>query len=577
MSNNIKQGRAELRKARGESRGLYWFAAVFSFFANLLMLTGPLYMLQVYDRVLSSRSEATLVALSVLVVFLYSVMGILDYSRGRVMARVGARFQTRLDARVFSAVLRKSAVSPASKPSTGLRDLESIQRFMTSPVLIALFDLPWTPIFLFGIWLFHPVLGMVAIAGGLVLILVTYINQLMTRTSQAKATMATVKSEILAEQVRGEAELVKSLGMHGASFERWQIARGDSLKEGISTADVGGSFTTLTKALRLILQSAMLGIGAYYVLQGQMTPGAMIAGSILLGRALAPIESAMGQWPMVQRAIEGWDNLAELLGDVPPEQEKTPLPKPRAILEAERMTIVPPGEKQPALSGVTFKLSPGQACGVIGPSGAGKSTLARALTGVWRPVNGSVRLDGAALDNYEADVLGSHIGYLPQRVQLFEGTIAENIARMSLNPNPDAIHKAAKMAGAYDMILELPEGFDTQIQVNGGRLSGGQVQRIGLARAMYGDPVILILDEPNSNLDNEGNVALNNAIKRFKAEGKAILIMAHRPAAIQECDLLLMIENGGLKAFGPKDKVLQEVVQNHNAIKKTPPNKGGVS
>ncbi len=577
MAGNIERGREELREARAQSRKLYWAVGIFSFFANMLMMTGPLYMLQVYDRVLSSRSEATLVALSVLVLFLYGTMGLLDYSRGRIMARVGARFQSALDRRVFSAVLRKSSLKPNASPETGLRDLETVQRLMTSPVLMSLFDLPWTPIFLFGIWIFNPLLGMMAIGGGIVLVIITLMNQMLTRNAQAKAQQTTIQAEIMSEQIRSESEMVRSLGMQGATFRRWFETRTSALKSTMSTADIGGTFTTLTKTFRLILQSAMLGLGAWLVLQGELTPGAMIAGSILLGRALAPIEMAIGQWPMFQGAMKSWNNLAELLGEVAPEQEKTPLPKPKANLDVQQMTIIPPGQQQAALRMVSFKLSPGQACGVIGPSGAGKTTLARALTGVWRPAGGHVRLDGASLDNYDPDVLGSHIGYLPQRVQLFDGTIAENIARLSENPDAEAIHKAAKNAGAYDMILELPDGFDTRVSANGGRLSGGQIQRIGLARAMYGDPVLLVLDEPNSNLDNQGNQALNQAIRRFKAEGKIVLIMAHRPAAIQECDMLLMIEDGTRKAFGPKDQVLKEVVKNHEAIKATPPKQAGVT
>jgi len=577
MAGNTDQGREELRKARSQSRGLFWAVGIFSFFANMLMMTGPLYMLQVYDRVLSSRSEATLVALSVLVLFLYATMGILDYARGRVMARVGARFQSSLDRRVFAAVLKKSSLPQNDKPVTGIRDLETVQRLMTSPVLMSLFDLPWTPVFLFGIWIFNPMLGMLAIGGGLVLVVITILNQLMTRNSMALSQQASIRSELMSEQIRSESEMVRSLGMQGATFKRWFQTRTKALEASIATADVGGSFTTLTKTFRLILQSAILGLGAWLVLQGELSPGAMIAGSILLGRALQPIEMAIGQWGLFQGASKSWKNLEELLGEIPPELEKTPLPKPKAILEAQQMTIIPPGQNQAALRMLSFKLNPGQACGVIGPSGAGKSTLARALTGVWHPAGGHVRLDGASLDNYDPDVLGTHIGYLPQRVQLFDGTIADNIARLSETPDSDAIHRAAKAAGAYNMILELPDGFDTVVTANGGRLSGGQIQRIGLARAMYGDPVILVLDEPNSNLDNDGSQALNTAIREFKAAGKAILIMAHRPAAIQECDMLLMIENGARKAFGPKEQVLQEVVKNHAAIQAAPQTGSGVS
>jgi PrtD family type I secretion system ABC transporter len=567
-------GRDELRAARRQSRPYYWFVGIFSLFVNLLMLTGPLYMLQVYDRVLGSRSEATLIALSVLVLFLYGMMGLLDYVRGRVMGRVAARFQASLDLRVFDAVLRRAAVRNDELAQTGLRDLESVQRFMSSPVLMALFDIPWTPFFIIAIMIFHPWMGYLAIVGGAVLICVTLLNQLMSKTPTMKSNMAVMQAERTADQIRQEAEMVQALGMREDAFKRWMGARSQALTGQITSADVSGTFTTMTKTFRLLLQSAMLGLGAYLVLQGELTPGAMIAGSILMGRALAPIELLIGQWVLVQRARKGWENLSQMLSEVPPAGERTALPKPQAKLDVQQLTVVAPGEQQAALRLVSFNVGPGQACGVIGPSGAGKSTLARALTGVWPAAGGKIRLDGASLDQYGAETLGKHIGYLPQRVTLFDGTIAENIARLSMQPDAEKVVEAAMKADAHEMILKLPQGYDTRVTAAGGRLSGGQMQRIGLARAMYGDPVLLVLDEPNSNLDNEGSEAVNKAIKTFKQEGKAVLIMAHRPAAIRECELLLMLENGGRAAFGPKDEVLQAMVKNHQQLQKAGP--GGV-
>ncbi|MCD1617126.1 type I secretion system permease/ATPase [Salipiger marinus] len=560
-------GRDELAAARRQSRPYYWTVGIFSFFVNMLMLTGPLYMLQVYDRVLGSRSEATLIALSVLVVFLYGMMGLLDYARGRIMGRVAARFQSALDLRVFDAVMRRAAVKPDELSSSGLKDLESVQRLMSSPVLMAIFDIPWTPLFIAGIFVFHPWLGYLAIAGGLVLIVVTVLNQVMTRNPTLKSNRQMLVAEQTSDQIRQDAETVQAMGMRTAAFKRWEKARSDSLEGQITTSDLVGTFTTSTKTFRLFLQSAMLGLGAYLVLEGQLTPGAMIAGSILMGRALAPVETAIGQWPLVTRARKGWDNLVQLLGEMPPEPARTPLPRPRAKLEVQQLTVVPPGEQQASLRLVSFDVLPGQAIGVIGSSGAGKSTLARAITGVWRPAGGRIRLDGATLDQY-GETLGDHIGYLPQRVTLFDGTIAENIARLSPNPDPARIVEAARKADAHEMILKLPGGYDTRVTANGGRLSGGQMQRIGLARAMYGDPVILVLDEPNSNLDNEGSEAVNLAIKRMKEEGKSVIIMAHRPSAIRECDTLLMLDQGARAAFGPKDEVLRSRVANHDQITK---------
>jgi len=563
---DIEAGLEELRSTRRESRRLYWSVGLFSAFANLLMLTGPLYMLQVYDRVLSSRSVETLVALTVLVAFLYGVMGILDFTRGRVLARIGARFQKRLDRRVFDAVIANSTHGQNEKAQTGLSDLEAIQRFISSPAPTAAFDIPWTPVFLVGISIFHPWLGYLAIIGGTFLILITILNQVLSKHPQNRSNISSHRASHLGEQLRSEAEMVQSLGMQQNAFERWQDQRKLSLHLQLAATDIGGSFTTMTKTFRLFLQSAMLGLGALLVLRGEMSAGAMIAGSILMGRALAPIELAIGQWPAFQRARRGWWNLAALLSETRVEPPRTKLPKPKAQLEAQTLTVVPPGQSQASLRMVNFKVEPGQALGVIGPSGAGKSTLARAIIGTWRAAGGKVRLDKASLDQYDPVDLGNYIGYLPQRVQLFDGTIAENIARLSPKPEDEKVVAAAMQADAHDMILKLPDGFDTLVSTTGGRLSGGQIQRIGLARALYSDPVILVLDEPNSNLDNPGAEALNSAIQRMKANGKSVIIMAHRPAAIRECETLLVLKNGTVDAFGPRDEVLRKSVTNHESI-----------
>jgi len=564
---DIREGRAELRKVRAESRGLFWAVGIFSLFVNLLMLTGPLFMLQVYDRVLGSRSEETLLALFLLMAFLFLIMGVLDFVRGRVLARIGARFQERLDRRVFSAMVRKAALtSGRSEVQNNLRDLEAVQRLLSSPVLTALFDLPWTPIFLIGIALFHPWLGILAVIGGGILIGVAILNQVTTSQPVQQANVSTIRAERMAEQIRVEAEMVRSLGMQDATFARWQELRGEALRQTIAASDRGGSLTATSKTFRLFLQSAMLALGALLVLDGKVTPGAMIAASILLGRALAPVELALGQWQLVQRAGEGWRNLSELLSQVAEDPVRTALPRPRARLTVTQATVIPPGEQQATLRMVSFEVLPGDAVGVIGASGAGKSTLARAIVGAWRPAGGKIRLDGAALEQYEPDVLGMHIGYLPQRVQVFDGTIAENIARLRKDARDEDIVRAAQKADAHEMILRLPDGYDTRIGPSIGRLSGGQIQRVGLARAMFGDPVLLVLDEPNSNLDNEGSEALNSAIRQMRDEGRSVLIMAHRPAAIQECNKLLMLESGMRRAFGPRDEVLREMVSNHTEI-----------
>lgn len=563
----IRVGRAELIEVRKQSRGLYWFVAIFSSFVNALMLTGPLYMLNVYDRVLGSRSFETLVALSVLVGFLYLMMGILDYARGRIMGRIGAQLQTDLDERVFNAAMTAKASGKApAEAATGQRDLQSVQRAITSPVAMAPFDLPWSIIFMLGIFIFHPYLGYLAIGGGLILMTVAIINQVVSKRPLQDANEATFHAENMGEQLRTGADTIQALGMRRAAFARWIDLRNKSLRAGIKAGDFGGSFGTITKTFRLFLQSAMLGLGAYLVLQGELTPGAMIAGSILMGRALAPIELLVGQWAVLQRGKAGWTNLAGLLGAVPVEKRRTDLPRPAAKIVADQVTILPPGETKASLRMVSFKVNPGEAVGVIGPSGAGKSTLARALAGLWQPAGGTIRLDGAALDQYDRDVLGGYIGYLPQTVTLLAGSIRDNIARMSTTPDDAAVIKAAQRAAAHDMILKLPEGYDTIVDADGGRLSGGQVQRIGLARAMYGEPVYLILDEPNSNLDNEGSVAVNNAIRLMRQEGRCVFVMAHRPAAIEQCDKLMYIDAGLVKAFGPTEEVKAQFLANRKQI-----------
>ncbi|MEM7446082.1 MAG: type I secretion system permease/ATPase [Pseudomonadota bacterium] len=581
-SNKIA-GLSELREARRENGKLLWTAGFFSIFVNLLMLTGPLFMLQTYDRVLGARSEETLVALFILVAFLFLIMGIIDWARGRILTRLGARFQAKLDRRVFEAMLKKSAadraegeVNPHSTHGEQLKDLEAVQRFYASPIFAALFDIPWTPIFLIGISIFHPWLGALAVAGGSILILLTVLNQLSTRTAAVKSAAASYRSDRYSENLKAEAETIRSLGMQTNAFEKWQVARSQALQQSVRAQDLGGSFTTATKTFRLFLQSTMLALGAYLVLLGQVTPGVMIAGSILLGRALAPVEQVVNQWSTIQRARRGWDNLVDLLSEVPKEVVRVELPRPAARLDVQQLILIPPGGRQATVRLLNFSVKPGEAIGVIGPSGCGKSTLARGLTGVWPPSGGKIRLDGATLDQYQSERLAQYIGYLPQRVSLFDGTIAENIARLAQGADSEKVVEAAKKAAAHEMILKLPHGYETLVQSIGTQLSGGQVQRIGLARALYGDPVILVLDEPNSNLDNEGSTALNTAIRQVKERDGAVLIMAHRPAAIKECDKLLVLEDGARKAWGPREQVLAQTLANYNEIKKAANKTGGV-
>jgi ATP-binding cassette subfamily C protein len=565
----------ELIRFRRRNAWLLAAIALFSLAVNALMLTGPLYMLQVYDRVLGSGSEETLLALTVLITFLFLMMGMLDFARGRVGARYGARLQAELDGRVFRAALARA--QRLGQTQQGLQDLSAVQRLTGSPVFMALFDVPYTPLFLAAIFLFHPWLGWLAVGALFLLVSITVLNQRLSKEPIARARAANHAADGMAAQMQSEAELIQSLGMQGAAFDRWQVLRARALGEGMRGADRMGGFTTMTKTTRLFLQSLMLGLGAYLVLQEQLTAGAMIAGSILLGRALAPIELAIGQWGMIAEAQQSWRRLAALLQAEPEPPRHMPLPRPAARLEVTHLSVVPPGARTATLRGVSFKVEPGQAVGVIGPSGSGKSTLARAITSVWLPAAGQIRLNGATLDQYDPDDLGRFIGYVPQSVSLFDGTIAENIARLSADLDGDKVVQAAKRAAAHQMILDLPEGYDTRVSALGSRLSGGQIQRIGLARALYGDPVLLVLDEPNSALDNEGSLALNAAVQEIKKDGRAVLIMAHRPSAIKECDRLLVLNAGVPTMFGPTQEVLQKTLANYADLRQAAGAPGGVT
>jgi ATP-binding cassette subfamily C protein len=565
--NSYAAGQAEYARIWRQSVNLLVAAIVFSVFVNLLMLTGPIYMLQIYDRVLGSGSEATLIALSGLVIFLFLAMGLLDHARSRLLARIGARLQAALDRRVFEAGLTRSSILPDDPLArSAQRDLQSIQQFWASPIAGALIDMPWAPIFLALIFVFHPWLGWLALAGGAVLVLMALANQRQSKAPILRANATMINAEQMADRLKQDADVLRALGMTSAAFQRWSRARADALVSSMRSTDMMGGFSVTTKTLRLFLQSAILGLGAWLVLQGELTPGAMIAGSIIMGRALAPIEQAIGQWAVLTRAREGRENLIKLLALQPPEPERTALPRPKALLEVENISVLLPGHPVPILRNISFRLEPGQALGIIGPSGAGKSTLGRAIVGAIRPAAGKIRLDGADLSQYAPDVLGSYVGFLPQNLTMQDASVAEIISRLAQSPDPAQVVAAAKAADAHDMILRLAAGYDTRLSITGGQLSGGQIQRVGLARALYGNPVLLVLDEPNSNLDNDGSVALNNAIRRVKDAGGAVIVIAHRPAAIQECDVLLMLEDGQRRAFGPRDDVLRSMVKNHTEL-----------
>lgn len=548
--------------------GLWAPVIIFSIAVNLLLLTGPLFMLQVYDRVLAARSGATLTALFLLVMALYAALGLLDYARGRIMARIAARLRQELDDPVFRAGLSRGDSAPAT-----FRDLEALQALLSAPAALALLDLPWSPLFATLLFIFHPLLGWLGLAGAAVLIFATLANQWLTTRATDQVSGLTRRAEMLVLESRACHEVVQTLGMQNALAGRWQALRQHALTPTLVASDRAGALTAFSRAFRLFLQSAMLAAGAWLVLQGSLTAGAMIAGSILLGRALAPVDQVLAGWALIRRGWAGRAALRALIaergGDTlqgarPP--QPTTLPAPGSRLEVQALTLRMPGQNAPVLNRVSFAIGPGQALGVIGKSGSGKTALARALTGLWPPSGGTIRLGGAALAQYDDAARARTIGYLPQRVTFFSGSVAENIARMDASPDSAAVVAAAKQAQAHALILSLPDGYDTMIDAANPPISGGQQQRIALARALYGDPDILILDEPNAALDADGSDALNAVIGAARAAGKAVIVMTHRPPAISQCDRLIVLEGGAIRAEGPRDEVLKATVKNATGI-----------
>jgi PrtD family type I secretion system ABC transporter len=552
---------------RAKVGGLLSATFVFSIFTNLLLLTGPLFMLQVYDRVLASRSEETLVALFALVGLLYVFYGLIEYARGRVVARVGARLQEVLNGPVFRAMLKRSVRRTRDRQGT-LQDIDALRALFASPVILALFDMPWTPVFLAAIFIFHPMLGWVAVVGGAILILAAILNQLLTREMTARAAEQAQVSARLVAQAEAARDFVMAQGMGDAIAQRWIGLQTRAVELTMRASDRTGSFSSFIRAFRLFLQSAILAVGAWFVLQNELTAGAMIAASILLGRALAPIDAGVSQWGTVQRARAGWTALKTQLSPDSDPEPVTILPSPAAHLEVKSLSLHLQRGDRPVLNQVSFHVKPGEALGIIGRSGAGKTTLARVLMGLVAPSAGEVRLAGATLDQYGPQALGRHLGYLPQEVQFFDGTVAENIAQMAERPDDARVVAAAKSARAHDIILSLPDGYDTPVSGAAAALSGGQKQRLGLARALYNDPVILVLDEPNSALDADGTEALTSAIKSMKEAGRAVLIMTHRPTAISACDTLLVLDDGRATGFGPRDQIVKTLVKNTGDVRR---------
>ena len=541
-------------------RSLMLQAAGISVFVNLLMLTGPLFMLQVYDRVLASRSLPTLAALFALVAVLFAFYGLFEFLRGRLMARVGARVQSELDGEVFRiSVQAARRRDPERRRLNALRDLEYLQQLFSGPAPMAILDLPWSPLFFLVIFLFHWQLGVLALAGAAVLIALAAVNTARSRAPLAAAQAGATRAESFERSLRSGAEAAQALGMMAHATARWQAQRGPALTAQIAATDRVGAYGSASKAIRFLLQSAILGWGAWLAIEQLITPGMIIAASIMMGRALAPIDQTIGQWRTYARGRLAWRNLRALFEDRGPVSDPTALPDLQGHVKARRLAVAPPGADVPILRDLSFALEPGQALGVIGPTGSGKSALARTLVGLWPAAHGSLTIDGAAHDQWSPDALGVQVGYLPQDVSLLDATVAENIARLQPAADDAGIVAAAIQAQAHELILSLPAGYETLVGPSGGTaLSGGQRQRVGLARALFGEPALVVLDEPNAHLDAAGEKAVIDVVNRLKAAGRTIVVMAHRPSAIAACDLLLVLGEGRQRAFGPRDEVLRE-------------------
>ncbi|MBB2701446.1 UNVERIFIED_ORG: ATP-binding cassette subfamily C protein [Rhizobium esperanzae] len=526
---------------------------------NILALTGSFFMLQVYDRVIPGRSLPTLVGLGVIAATLFIFQGVLELIRSLLLVRVGTAVDERFGDRVYgSLVLLPSRMQMPGDGLQCVRDLDTVRGFMSGPGPTALFDMPWMPFYLFLCFLFHFWIGVTALAGALMLIGLTMLTEVRSRLPAKEAAKLAAERINLAEATKRNSEAVLAMGFGHFIGERWSELNRRYLANHVSASTVTGGLATASKILRMMLQSGVLAVGAFLVIRQEATGGIMIASSIIVSRALAPVELAIGQWKGFVAARQSWGRLMKLMTLMSSEEREVALPAPRESLTVENLQVAAPGGRSPIVRGVSFKVSAGEAVGVIGPSASGKSTLARAITGLWLPLIGAVRLDQALLAQWDPRELGRHLGYLPQDVALFDGSIAENIARFDPEAGSEAIIAAARAAGVYEMIVQFPDGFDTKIGDHGSALSAGQRQRIALARALYGDPFLVVLDEPNSNLDADGEAALTKAISSVRARGGIAIVIAHRPSALVAVDKVLVMGNGQMQAFGPKDEVLSK-------------------
>ncbi|PIB94753.1 type I secretion system permease/ATPase [Caulobacter sp. FWC2] len=531
-------------------------AMVFSFFINVLALVSPLYMLQVYDRVLSSRNVATLVVLTLLCIFLFAVYGLLEALRTQVLVRGGLKFDGIARDPIFRSVL-DSTLNRRGAGAQAFRDMDQVREFMTGG-LIAFCDAPWTPVFIIVSWVLHPYFGILAVISCIIIFGLAVMNDRATKNPIQMATMASIAAQNDASSTLRNAEVMKAMGMWGGLQARWRVRRDEQVAWQASASDAGGAVMSGIKVFRQVVQTLILGGGAYLAIQGKISAGSMIAGSILVGRALAPIEGAVGQWKGLLGARSSWDRLQSMLREERDTSDHMPLPDPRGVLSAEAASIVPPGAQAPTLRQASFRIDAGTSVGIVGPSGAGKSSLLRGVVGVWPCTAGVIRLDGYDIKQWDPEKLGRHIGYLPQDIELFSGTIAQNIARFT-EFQPQEVIEAATLAGVHELVQSMPNGYDTPIGEGGASLSGGQRQRVALARALFRMPALVVLDEPNASLDQLGEMALAEAMNRLKAAKRTVIFATHKVNLLSQADYIMVVNQGVIADFGERNAMLAKL------------------
>lgn len=538
---------------------------------NILMLVPSIYMLQIYDRVVPTGNRSTLLMLTLIMFALFVTMSLLEWVRSQILVRVSTRLETLLNDRVFGIAYKQSLYSGGQRATTQpLDDLTALRQFLTGNGLFAFFDAPWMPIYIALMFVFHSWYGWFSVITAIILVIVAIVNERATAKTLEEANKMAMSGRMLLNKNLRNAEVIEAMGMLGSVRQRWQATAEKVLVLQSVASSKAGLIAAASKVIRLTSQSLILGVGAYLVIEREISPGLMIAGSILLGRALAPIDMIIATWKGFISARGQYRRLQEALTQIAADKEKMPLPPPSGRFQLEEAQVVPPGSKIPVIKSLSFSIEAGDSVGVLGPSGAGKSTLARALLGIWPTSSGKIRLDGAEVSAWNRDQLGPYLGYLPQDIELFDGSISENIARFG-TVDPEKVVAAAKMADVHELILRLPEGYDTVIGGSGGALSGGQRQRIGLARALYGNPVAVVLDEPNSNLDEQGDSALANALQRLKQNKVTVILVTHRNSVLSRVDKLLILNDGQLALYGPRDQVIAHLQRNAAAAASSQP------